>query len=88
MKSVFKYEIPILDSSAIMMHDGAIIRHVDNQHERLCIWAEVDPQNAMSSRTFYVRGTGHELPPNVEYIGTAIFASGALVFHVYQDVAF
>ena len=84
-KTIYKYDLAI-GSNIRTMPKGAIIIHVGNQAETLTIWVEVDPRQPEEARHFLTIGTGHPIPPNdtLMYIGTALFAGGSLVWHVYE----
>lgn len=53
------------------------------------IWVEHDWEDLSSDSVHYERyslyGTGHNVPDNMEYIGSAICAQGTLVWHVYRQ---
>jgi hypothetical protein len=58
--------------------------HVDNQHESITVWAEVNTLERECTRTLYVVGTGQEVPREAtRHIGSAVFRNGQFVFHVY-----
>lgn len=103
-KAIWKYvidrEVPIVDGARrkIEMPVGAIVRHVDMQHEALCLWAEVDTEAPLEERTFTALGTGHWiLPEDLIYVGTCQFEfipfdmrnvpnakTAFFVWHVYE----
>jgi hypothetical protein len=89
MKTIWKYDTGLraLDNTiGFAMPEGAKVLSVGNQHQRLCLWVEVDDQGKPESRAFCVRGTGHPLTGDEgEFIGSVIFMDGALVFHVYEQ---
>lgn len=85
MKTVHKYTLEPGDYVDILLPAGAETLHVGEQAGKLCLWALVDPGKPLKKRTFRVAGTGHVIRENgLTYIGTAIIARGALVFHVFQ----
>jgi hypothetical protein len=52
------------------------------------IWAEVETDNAPVVRKFRVVGTGHAMPAvGLQYLGTYQVLDGALVWHVYEELA-
>lgn len=85
MISVYKYIIPIQDIAVISMPEGAQPIHVDNQREQLCLWAIVDTNVPKVGVKFRVAGTGHDLGLNWKPLGSALFANGELVFHLFTD---
>lgn len=46
-------------------------------------WWAVDTDNVPVEVELFVTGTGHEVPPSVNYLGTA-FPMPAIVLHVWQ----
>jgi hypothetical protein len=92
LKSVYKYTLPVIDAQTVLfMLRGARIVHVDSQgidHGSVQIWAIVDPSLApddTEARAFSVYGTGHDVPDESDYVGTALAANGALVWHVFEE---
>jgi hypothetical protein len=47
------------------------------------LWAEVNPTAPMVERFFTVCGTGFDVPPEAEYVGTVFM--DPFVWHVYED---
>ena len=68
------------------MPEGAIILRVDQQGLEICLWAEIDTNDALRDRRFEVFGTGADMVTGDgitrAYINT--FLSGRYVFHVYE----
>ncbi len=46
------------------------------------IWMKVETTASSEVRQFLIRGTGHEIPPCENYLGT--FFDGAFVWHVME----
>lgn len=66
---------------------GAQIVHVREQgNDAIAIWFLVDAEQAvLETRSFNIYGTGHgPILFNERYVGTAIFAGGSLVLHVFE----
>jgi hypothetical protein len=88
MIAIWKYELALKERPVLDLPRDAKILHFDNQSERPCIWVEVvDAAVAWDTapRKFRLAGTGHELgSERREYIGSALFSGGALVFHLYE----
>jgi hypothetical protein len=65
--------------------DGGQILTVAEQHGQVTMWVRVNRDAYVLPRTFYVVGTGTDIPdaPTV-YRGTVITAQGSLVFHVFE----
>jgi hypothetical protein len=83
---VWKWALFARDLTTIHVPVGAKFLHVHEQHDQICIWALVDPkEERREERTLRIAGTGHALANgNFEYIGTAHFDGGSLVFHVFE----
>ena len=90
MYTVYKYHVGWQDGATIKLPVGAKILSFQNQGETPVIWALVDlgePQTVL--RRFIIRGTGHKLgfhPACVQYIGTAQFEQGALIWHLFEQL--
>ncbi len=85
--TVWKFEIPIGDADfKVSMPIGSTPLHVGSQRFGwLALWAEVNEDVPVETRTFHVVGTGHLLPIAclLQYLGTAIEENG-LVWHLYE----
>lgn len=84
---IWKFTLnPVEDT--IAMPEGARILHVREQFQRVCIWAEVDPEAAIVNRRFGIGLTGQGVPPG-GYVGTAhVVEEGlatAIVVHLYDQ---
>ena len=88
MKTVYKYKVfdPIagaFSGGLLQMHPGPILK-VDSQNDSVCLWALIDTEKPSVPRRFCLVGTGHEVPPGCDYIGTAQVYGGELVLHVFE----
>ncbi len=64
---------------------GARVVHVATQDDSPCLWLEVETMSRLIHyRTFAAYGTGHVVPDDAFYVGTARGIAGGLVFHVYE----
>lgn len=79
MKTIYKYTIT---RKPVQMPEGAVIVHTDLQEQSYCIWALVDPANALESRQFDVIGTGWDYEPNMHYVGSIL--EGSFVWHIVE----
>lgn len=87
VQTVWKFSIDLGSDEPVLMPKGAQVLHVDNQDGALCVWALVDPHAPKVARGFVVVGTGHPVPAfRGRFLGTVLFAGGALVFHVWEDL--
>jgi hypothetical protein len=83
MKTVWKY--PIGFAGDLTMPEGARPLHVAVQRDTIQMWALVDTERPTVRRTFLACGTGHDIPANSVYIGTALM--GQFVWHVFELVS-
>lgn len=85
-KKIFKYQLENTDIQQVEIPIGAEILCIQNQNEKPCIWALVNPENNKTKRYFEIFGTGHNVPENGnrKYIGTYQLSCGMLVFHCFE----
>lgn len=85
MKTIWKYELQIIDRQEIDMPVGAEVLHVAEQNGVLCMWAVVEPDNVKAPSTILIRGTGHYFTGDEgHHLGSVVTAGGALVWHVFD----
>ena len=87
--SIWKFEIPIGDHIKIEMPECAKILSFQKQYEKFFIWAIVDIDAKMETRTFRIYGTGHDIFSDSleylgEYIGTVQQNEGQFVWHLFE----
>lgn len=83
-RTIHKYVLPF-PHNEVSTFERARFLHAAEQHEQITVWAEVNTLERECRRTVHVVGTGGEVPPNVDYVGTAVCAGGEYVFHIYAD---
>jgi hypothetical protein len=85
MITVHKYPMPAFPGiHRVEMPRMAEILHVHAQQVAvLCIWARVSAEDDLVSWFFQAVETGKEAPPG-RYVGTAHFADGDYVLHVFE----
>jgi hypothetical protein len=84
VRTVHKY---VLSAPVVELHmpRGARLLTVATQGGKPCLWAEVDLRQEDEVRTFANHGTGHPIPDDETYIGTAHNVEGmGLVFHIFE----
>lgn len=91
MRTIHKYTMPWADNFWINMPAGAHPRTVGVQDGKLTVWALVDTDAETAKHLFAIRGTGHEVSPEVEqgdFIGTIFEGKGENrapgVWHVFS----
>lgn len=84
---IFKYPILVTDVQSLEMPAGAKVLSIAEQHERVCIWALVDPSAPIVLRRLVIHGTGHQADDIVgmQFVGTFISHGGTLVFHAFIE---
>ncbi len=72
----------------IEIPEGAELLSVATQGDQIFLWAKVSPSAEKVKRTFVGFGTGHDIPTNfnLDFVGTALFSNGALVYHIFEKV--
>lgn len=91
---IFKYEIEmqsvelvIKDEQKIVMPRGAMVLHVGMQNGRICLWAQVNPDDEPMERRFIIHGTCHEnLPEATPLTHIATVMDGSFVWHVFDPL--
>ena len=85
-KRIFKYEFEIKDGyqTKSVPLGGKVVFVGKDPSGWLCAWIEVDPGAEKELRPFVVRGTGHPIEKDEEYLGTIV--TGQLVWHLYELV--
>lgn len=85
MRTIHKYEVQLTTRQAIEMPAYPKCLTFQVQDGKATLWAEVNTENDVKPKVFYVFGTGHAIPRNRElnYIGT--IQHDGLVWHLYQE---
>lgn len=93
MRAVYKYNLVDKNFSyicTISAPKGAEFLYVGNQHEEICVWAEVDTDNEMVDYQFEIFATGEEIKNDMgidrKYLNSVMLNSGYYVFHIYQRI--
>jgi hypothetical protein len=91
MKTIWKYEIPMLDYFELEIPAGAKILSVQVQGTddllllgKVFIWALVDPDALRTKRLFRLARTGHQIMDDGNFIGTFQLYNGKLVYHLFD----
>ena len=84
---IYKYTLLLTDEQIVVLPQKARILSVQNQYERVVLYALVTPGEIPKSRKVYIFGTGREISEYVartcEFAGTAVLEDGAFVWHVF-----
>ena len=86
--SIWKFPFQVSDFLTISMPLGANILSIQVQRDVPTIWAMVNPNAQLVTRSFRCFGTGHPIPSGLplEFVGTVQMFDGELVFHVFEDL--
>lgn len=82
-KTVYKYPLRA-DSDITELGLSGRFLHFAEQHGRLVLWAEHDPQVEPTLRKFQVVGTGQPVPEKSVHKGSTLTSGGFFVFHLYE----
>ena len=82
-RTVWKFPIPYDDEFTVKLPVDAKIVHLDSQLSGLYMWAIItDETTYIKDRSFYLRGTGHYIPEDAEYVGTIM--DNPMVWHIFE----
>lgn len=82
MKTIYKFAVPLGPESHIEMDPGGQIVHVAVQGTFPMIWVLINTDVIWTVRTFKAFGTGWEIPPGWEYVGSLL--DGSFVWHIHE----
>ena len=85
MNVIWKYDTPVLDEFAVNLPEESEVVHVNSINDKPYMWVIHDPTNDYKQRTFYVKGTGHNIDPKLDHIGTFIILDGSFVGHLLEE---
>lgn len=85
MKAIWKYPLAVVDGiQTRKIPIGATFCHVGNDPRGpgVAVWFHVDSARSEESRDFMVVGTGHPVPEQSKYLGSA--SQNGFIWHVLQ----
>jgi len=81
---IYKYPVELLQEQKISLPIESKVRHFGTQDGSLMMWVELDPDLEHEIHTFYVVGTGQEIPEDaITYHGTVYL--NFYVRHLYSN---
>lgn len=85
MKTIYKYQLNIVDIQQIEIPSGSIILSVGKDPQgKVCAWAKVDTSASIEIRTLFIVGTGNPAPDDKSvFIGTV--TDGPFVWHIFES---
>ena len=87
-KTIWKYQIPVLEVFEVNLPTGAEIIRFDNEGGKLWLWAVVEPDAPIEPLTLRAFKTGAEMPADkdLEYLGcAAIFIQAELMLYYFIE---
>lgn len=92
MRRMYKYSLRPSDRSGICIITLPInsrIRHVGTQNGNHYLWAEVEPDARVITKTFRVFATGEDIPHDYSSVWAwhATWQDGPFVWHLFEKVA-
>ena len=83
MKTIFKYQLDVVDTQVVKMPANADVFSAQFQGEQLCVWALVDTELELEDREFRIFGTGtpFEVSGMFRFLDTA--QQGPFVRHIF-----
>ena len=88
MNVIYKYRIPFMEISEVVLPKNANIIRVDGLDGALWLWAIVDTEQPLVKRTFHLFKTGGKMCDNISeynYIGCgAIFVQMELMMYIFE----
>ena len=87
-KKIFKYQLEVTDSQFVSMPQGSKIISVEEQSDKVVIYAIVRPLGQREEKhEIKILGTGHPVSfdeNEYSFVGTVKLAGGELMFHVFE----
>ena len=87
-KTIFKYQMPVLERFTMQLPEGSQVLRVDDQDGMFWLWAVVDTKNAYEDREFVAVKTGAPVPDlNLHYVGFCkIFIQMELGLYIFEVI--
>lgn len=88
MKTIHRYELPIMDRVPLSMPAGALVLPSPpnpRTNTAIEIWAEVGTDQPPELREFRIIGTGNPVPDDcAQFVGTVFTHGGQSAWHVFE----
>jgi hypothetical protein len=82
-RTIYRYEVPVDDRPHTHGLSGNPVAVAGTDYV-VEFWAETNPNRPPTERAFLVVGTGHPIPDDAIYVGTAPRTPHGLVWHLYE----
>ena len=79
---IWKFVLKDASPQQLRMPFNSEVVHVAEQNGFVCLWVMVQTDDCIVSRTFSLYGTGHQIPADAVYRGTAHV--GSFLWHVFE----
>jgi hypothetical protein len=83
-RSIYHYEVGLDDPEVINLTGPPLAFGVLERSKGMEFWAEHDDAEAEIGHTFIIIGTGHLVPRDARYVGTAPRTPEGYVWHLYE----
>lgn len=84
-RRMFRYSVPVTGSPVHVDLTGDPVAVGMLEGDRgVEFWVEDDDAKPRVSRVFTIAGTGHAIPDNAVYVGTAPRGASGLVWHLFE----
>lgn len=88
-KTIWKYQLPVLERFVLKLPEGAQIIRIDDQGGMLWAWAIVNTEAPLTERSFRAFKTGAQMPDDVllQYVGcAAIHVQMELMLYFFEEL--
>lgn len=85
MKTIYKYELNILDLQRLSLFQHANFLDFQCQNDKIVFWMEVDTNDFILEQDFYIVGTGNPIPEKANYHLSTVQV-GEYVWHIYSNI--
>jgi hypothetical protein len=82
-KRIYRYLVPVDDQWHDQDFDGEVLAVNCRRLDAVEFWAV---EGGIVPRCFRVVGTGHPMPEDARYVGTAVTPDGSLVWHLVEAI--
>lgn len=88
-RTIFKYQMPVLESFSMTLPEGAEILRVEDQGGMFWMWALVDTDQSAEDRQFVAVKTGAPAPSGeLKYVGfCAIYVQMELGLYIFEVIS-
>lgn len=85
-RRVLKWTVPVDDEWHPIGSGPVVLAACQFGVDAVQVWTDEHDDGNVLRRNARIYGTGHELPPFGQHLGSVMTVGGALVWHVYADI--